>query len=172
MPEPIVTIVVSQRERFSCTQASLESLYSNTTVPFKLVYVDGGSPPGIGDWLGHQAAIRGFAVVRRDHYLTPNESRNIGLARVETPFVVFVDNDVLFFPGWVEKMLDTALATGAWLVGPTYLEGPAERRLVHMAGGEALIVETNGQRRRTSRIASSNRRWTQSRTSCRRDPPD
>lgn len=44
MVEPEVTIVVSPRERFSYTRESLESIYEHTKAPFKLVYVDGGSP--------------------------------------------------------------------------------------------------------------------------------
>ncbi|MGB3761496.1 MAG: glycosyltransferase family 2 protein, partial [Rivularia sp. (in: cyanobacteria)] len=37
MSEPQVTIIVSPRERFSYTRESLESIYENTQIPFKLI---------------------------------------------------------------------------------------------------------------------------------------
>jgi GT2 family glycosyltransferase len=147
MQGPNVTIVVVQRERFSSAPASLNSLYSNTTAPFKLVYVDGGSPPEIRDFLVQQSSLRHFTLLRFEHYLTPNEARNIGLARVQTPFVVFVEDNIQFFPGWLDKLLEAAVARDAWLAGPTYLEEHLGTRLVHMAGGEMRIDEIDGQRR-------------------------
>jgi GT2 family glycosyltransferase len=147
MQGPSVTVVVVQRERFSCAPESLNSLYANTTAPFQLVYVDGGSPPEIRDFLVSQSSARHFRLLRFEHYLTPNEARNIGLAQVQTPFVVFVDNDLRFFPGWLDKLLETAVAQDAWLAGPTYLEEHFGKTLVHMTGGEARIVEIDGKRR-------------------------
>ncbi len=44
---PKVTLVVVPRERFSFTMTSLENIYEMTDIPFKLVYVDGGSPAPI-----------------------------------------------------------------------------------------------------------------------------
>ncbi|MEM1368200.1 MAG: glycosyltransferase family 2 protein, partial [Cyanobacteria bacterium P01_H01_bin.15] len=46
-----VTIVVSPRERFNYSQASLKSIYENTTYPFQLIYVDGNSPKDISQFL-------------------------------------------------------------------------------------------------------------------------
>ena len=139
--------MVAQRERFSAAPASLNSLYQNTTVPFRLVYVDAGSPPEVRDFLARQSHARQFTHLRFDYYLTPSESRNLGLAKVQTPFVAFVDNDLDFYPGWLEKLLETAVARDAWLAGPTYLEEHLGKTLVHMTGGEVRIDEADGQRR-------------------------
>ena len=88
-----VSIVVVARERFSIARASLESIFANTEEPFELIYVDGRSPRSLRRWLAQQATQRGFRLLRSDHYLSPNEARNIGLAAVETELVVFFDND-------------------------------------------------------------------------------
>ena len=97
MIEPQVTIVVSPRERFSCTRESLESIYERTQEPFKLVYVDGNSPGSTKRYLQQQAQEKNFHLVRTDYYLAPNHARNIGLSHVDTKYVVFADNDVVFF---------------------------------------------------------------------------
>ena len=141
------TIVVVPRERFALTRRSLDSIYENTSCPFKLVYVDGGSPAATRRYLEAQAKQRGFALLRRDYYLTPNEARNLGFAQVETPYTVFVDNDVLVTPGWLEALIACADDTKAWVVGPLYCMGELETPIVHMAGGRAYIDEQQGVRR-------------------------
>ncbi len=141
MTEPPVTIVVVPRERFSITRRALESLYANTSGPFRLVYVDGGSPAPIRRYLAAEARARGFELVRTERYLTPNEARNIGFRHVRTRYTVFMDNDVVPARGWLDRLVQCAEETGAWVVGPLYYIGEPEREVIHMAGGDARIEE-------------------------------
>jgi GT2 family glycosyltransferase len=141
-----VTIVVVPRERFSVAVRSLETLLRNTPPPFRLIYVDGGSPPPVARRLAAEVAAKGFELIRTEQFLAPNEARNLAFARVTDPYVVFVDNDLLVEPGWLDRLVRCAEETGADLVGPLYGMGePAEGR-VHMAGGLARIEERGGQR--------------------------
>lgn len=145
MSEPQVTIVVVPRERFSYTQKSLESIYEHTTFPFKLVYVDGNSPAHIKRYLEKQAQEKGFKLIRTEHYLSPNQARNIGLDYVDTKYLVFIDNDVLVKPGWLEAFVRCAEETGAWLVGPLCLEG-SDFQTIHITGG-TFHFKDKGNRR-------------------------
>jgi GT2 family glycosyltransferase len=142
---PRVTIVVVPRERFSQTQRSLEDLYEHTTLPFHLIYVDAGGPPPTRRYLEEAARERGFELIRVDRYLGQNEARNLTRSLVKTEFVVFLDNDVLLTPGWLEKIVQCADETGAWVVGPLYLEGELDREIIHMAGGVAHFTEEAGE---------------------------
>lgn len=145
--EPEVTIVVVPRERFSCTEASLESIYEHTKVPFKLVYVDGNSPSNIKKYLQSEAKNRGFKLVRTNHYLSPNHGRNIGLAHVDTKYLVFFDNDVVVSPGWLKALIDCTEETGATVVGPLMCEKEPVHEVIHCAGGESHIVtDVKGRR--------------------------
>ncbi|MDQ3754830.1 MAG: glycosyltransferase, partial [Acidobacteriota bacterium] len=146
MQEPLVTLVVVPRERFSFALESLDSIYEHTGCPFSLVYVDGGSPAKVRRRVAEQAERRGFRLIRTDRYLSPNEARNIGLREVKTKYVVFIDNDVLVTPGWLERLVQCAEETGAWLVGPLYLEGEFADQKIHMAGGALQIKEEKGKR--------------------------
>lgn len=94
--KPTVTIVVVTRERFSCTQDSLESLYEHTDYPFQLIYIDGNSPAKTQQYLQAKAQAKNFKIIRTDYYLSPNHACNIGLNQVDTKYIVFVDNDVIF----------------------------------------------------------------------------
>ncbi|MGB3754791.1 MAG: glycosyltransferase, partial [Rivularia sp. (in: cyanobacteria)] len=116
--KPEVTIIVAPRERFSYTRESLESIYEHTQLPFKLIYVDGGSPSHIQNYLETQAAEKQFEVIRTEHYLSPNHARNLGLRKVDTKYVVFIDNDVVVTPGWLKTAVDCAEETNATVVSP------------------------------------------------------
>ena len=145
MTDHLVTVVVVPRERFSMTRPALERMYEVTPPPFRLVYVDGGSPRHVREYLEGQARERGFKLIRTDHYLAPNEARNLAARAVGTKYVVFIDNDVLVTPGWLEALVSCAEETGAWAVGPVYCIGPPELETIHMAAGTCHILEEAGR---------------------------
>lgn len=148
MTEPLVTIVAVPRERFSCARASLESIYEHTQMPFELVYVDGNSPAKVQQYLQAKAQEKQFKLIRTDYYLYPNQARNIGLAYVKTKYLVFIDNDVIVSPGWLEALVQCAEETGATVVGPLMCQNEPVHEIVHFAGGESHIwVDGTGRRR-------------------------
>jgi GT2 family glycosyltransferase len=143
-----VTLVVVPRECFSLTIDSLESIYQNTDFPFKLIYVDGGSPKSIKCYLENQSQQKQFELIRTEHYLTPNMARNIGLKKVTTPYVVFIDNDVIVSKGWLEKLIDCAQETGSAITGPLTCQYKPVHKEIHFAGGEAhLFTDIKGRKR-------------------------
>lgn len=139
MTKPQVTIVVSPRERFSYTRESLESIYEHTKTPFNLIYVDGGSPTQIKHYLAAQAREKNFQLIRTEHYLSPNHARNLGLAQVNTEYVVFIDNDVVVTPGWLDKLIECAQTTNATIVSPLICQHLPLHEIVHCAGGESGV---------------------------------
>ncbi|MGF1492436.1 MAG: glycosyltransferase family 2 protein [Microcoleaceae cyanobacterium] len=146
-PEPKVTIVVVPRERFSYARQSLESIYEQTKVPFKLIYIDGNSPRSLRKYLKQQSQEKGFKIISTDHYLFPNRSRNMGLAEVDTPYVVFADNDIVVSPSWLEALLNCAEETDAAVVGPLMCQYEPIHEEIHFAGGESrVIVDARGRR--------------------------
>lgn len=160
MGDENVTIVVVPRDHFSDTQESLESILAQTPPDYPLVYVDGGSPRSVASYLRTQASARPFKLLRSDHFLTPNQARNIGAEHAKTRYIVFVDNDVIVAPGWLSALVECANATGAAVVGPLNFEERPPFQTVHFAGGDAKIeitVEGGVERRRlVDRIHKSN----------------
>ncbi|WP_421657689.1 glycosyltransferase family 2 protein [Leptothermofonsia sp. ETS-13] len=141
MSQPNVTIVVSPRERFSFTQQNLESIYAHTAIPFSLIYVDGGSPANIQRYLMAQAQVKGFKLIRTEQYLAPNQARNLAIPHVNTRYLLFIDNDVVVSPGWLDHLLQCAEETGAAIVCPLTCIGKELHQTIHLAGGEARILE-------------------------------
>ena len=135
MTQNRATVVVTQRERFGMTEESLESLYAHTPGA-DVIVVDGNSPPRVRDTLSCESAARGFTLIRRDRFLTPNEARNIGVATAETEYVAFVDNDVLYTDGWLDRLVECADETGAEVVAPLTCQGLPAHTEIHHAGGD------------------------------------
>lgn len=142
-----VSILVVPREQFGKTRRTLESLYANTAIPFKLVYVDGNSPRRVARYLKAESIRRNFTLIRTERYLAANEARNIGLAHVDSEYVVFLDNDVEVTAGWLEALIRCAEETGAGAVGPMYYLGDPKDGIIHTLGAEMRIADERGERR-------------------------
>jgi GT2 family glycosyltransferase len=142
-----VTIIVTQRERFSSTAESLASIFEHTSEPFDLIYVDGGSPAAVRQHLDQASAAHGFRILRRAHYVTQNQARNLALPLVTTPYICFIDNDMIAFDGWLSAMARCADETGAALVGPLYgIHTRADGHKVHTTDGFFAVSERSGRR--------------------------
>jgi len=151
--QPEITIVVVQREGFSLTKENLQAIYEHTKVPFELVYVDANSPKREMKYLQQESLNRGFYLIRHDQFLFPNQARNLGLKYVKTPYVTFIDNDVIVSPGWLGKMLECAKDTGATVVGPLVCQYRPLHKEVHCAGGEAhIVVDRQGRRQLRTKL--------------------
>lgn len=141
------TIVCVPREVLSTGPRFVETLYTRTATPFELVYVDAGSPPPVRRRLEQLAGTHQFTLIRTEEFLAPNEARNLGAAQVDTPYTLFIDNDALVARGWLQPLLQCAVETGAWAVGPIYYELLPELHRIHMAGGRGRLLEEPDGRR-------------------------
>lgn len=150
---PRVTIVVSPRERFEQAILSLAAVLATDDAAFRLIYIDGASPRSIAADLEAAVVKAGHRYIRSALYLAPNQARNIALPLIDTEYVVFVDNDVIFEKGWLSALIACADETGAGLVTPTILVGPEAKMpnlAIHHAGG-ALDLEPTPEGRRMKR---------------------
>ena len=173
MTQPIVTLIVVPRERFSYARTSLESLYEQTQIPFKLVYVDGNSPKSLKSYLTEQAQLKGFKLLRTEHYLYPNQARNLGLQQVDTKYLVFVDNDVVVYPGWLKALVECAEETNAAVVGPLMCQHEPIHQEIHFAGGESHIwVDKLGRRRLREKMLYQGKQVDQMRSQLKRTPTE
>lgn len=86
-------------------------------VAARIVVVDNASDPALGPFEGAE-------VIRAPERLTVGAARNLGLAQVRTPYVLFWDADDLMLPGTL-RFLHERLSSepGAVLVAASILEG-------------------------------------------------
>lgn len=140
------SIVVVPRERFSEAERSLTSILEHTSSTIPIFYVDGNMPRRARRRLETVADGRDVRFLHSDRYLSPNRARNVAIPLVQTRYTVFADNDLIVSEGWIDRLVDRAESTGAAAVGPLYLEGDPEDRIVHMAGGDLTLSGPDGSR--------------------------
>lgn len=134
---PTVTVVMTARERHGLADVAIESVIRNTSMPFRFLYADACSPEWLRMSLARRVAAGTLDVVRFDEPLWPTEVRRRIAGSLDTTYAVFVDDDVLVAPRWLERLVACAEETGAGIVGATYLwgdDGKTDR--IHMAGGD------------------------------------
>jgi GT2 family glycosyltransferase len=141
-----VTIAVVPRERFSFAIQSLQSVLTHRNPDTELIYVDGGSPPLVRQFLEQRAARHGFRLISTERYISPNAARNLAAAHTHTKYLALVDNDVLVSPSWVDALVDCAEATGAALVAPICCTGVGETSTVLDAGGKVELAFVGNRR--------------------------
>ena len=139
---PPVTIVLTCRERHGVPKRrSEETLLRNTKMPFRLIYADVCAPELVRARIEARARDWPIEVIRFDEPLWPTEVRRRLAAMIDSEYAVFIDNDVLVGPGWLEQLYACAEETGAGIVGPVYLWGEfGDFDKIHMAAGQ--LVET------------------------------
>ncbi len=144
---PSVTIVVSFRERWSLTLATLNAIFRCTPPPFRLFLLDTGLPEDLRIALHTEYPTGRVEILPMPRPgMWPNQARQTIASSIDTPFVVFIDNDVIVQPDWLGQLVACAEETGAGIVGPLYMWGEDETSdLVHMAGGE-LTITTDGEK--------------------------
>ena len=141
---PKVTLIVTQRERFSLTEVSLTSILADyDSYPFQLIYVDGNSPPHIQKYLEDQAnRYDCITLIRREQYLRSNEARNLALPFARSAdYIAFLDNDDVVERGWLRALVDCAEAEQAAIVAPLILQGDPESTdiEIHVAGIKTIF---------------------------------
>lgn len=142
-----VTIAMTLRETISPIIGSLESAFEHTPQEVKIIIVASGLSRETRGELENLTANRNVKILSHDAYLTPNQARNLAAREVDTRYIAFVDNDIIFSENWLEAMVTCAEEENAAIVGPLIYERFPPFRYIHLAGGVAEIhVQEDGSR--------------------------
>ncbi len=151
---PSATVVVPARDAAASIGATVRALRAQVDaegrpLPLRVIVVDDGSL----DATGTVAAEAGAEVIRGPGR-GPARARNLGLAEVDTPLVIFTDADCEPEPGFAAALLApfvdpaTAGAKGAYLTRQRswvarFVQVEYEERYARMAGRETIdFVDT------------------------------
>jgi GT2 family glycosyltransferase/tetratricopeptide (TPR) repeat protein len=127
LPRPkgdeLASIIIPCCNQLEYTRRCLESLLDNTRKPYELVLVDNGSEDGTLGYLEevrHRRGPKRVVVLRNESNLGYPAGCNQGLAQSRGQYVVFLNNDTVLTPGWLEGLIGHALRDwpAVGLVGP------------------------------------------------------
>lgn len=98
---------------------AIDAQAAGRTVPV-IVSDDGSSPKTVSEGMTPLSTLTlDVRVVRNENNLGPGAARNRGLAEVHTPWVAFIDADMLPGDGWLDGLLGLAAESD----GPDGIEG-------------------------------------------------
>lgn len=128
------------------TQLTLDSLFQNTTAPFKLVLVDNASTDGT---ISH-ARKDGIPVIENEKP-TPlatalNQGINYFLSRPDIRYIGWIHNDMLFYKHWLSRLvqeLDADPSIGKLAPDSFHLYGPHDAAIQ----AESFMVQNKENRR-------------------------
>lgn len=123
-----VSVIVAPRERYSSLIATVQELILSIPPEVPIVVVEGGSPSWVKERIHVLQKERPFTWLSEEKPLIPNRARNLGLAEVDSEYVVFVDNDITFEPNWLTHLVARADSDSADVVAPLICIGPRVRR--------------------------------------------
>jgi len=135
-----VTVICLTRHGHATTCMSISNLSENTGVPFHLVIADIGSPDAVRREIVSMSAKHGHEYLRFDERSSRQSARMVAMTHVETPYVVFADNNMLYEPGWLEKLIETQRETSADVVSPLILTRGGD---IHFSAGRVVRKRTD-----------------------------
>jgi glycosyltransferase involved in cell wall biosynthesis len=98
------TVVIATYNREQMLRETVESVHAQSVVP-GIVVVDDCSSDGTREWLSQQPGVTPVLLERRSERAA---ARNIGLSRVESEFVLFLDDDDHLVPTAAEHLEQAA----------------------------------------------------------------
>jgi len=131
--DPIVTIVMTIREKYSTTLVSIQSILDHTPPEiYTFILVDCGLPKDI--------KIPDRVKVIESDTMIPQKNRYKSLKEIMTKYTVFIDNDIIVEHNWLTHLIQCAEETECGIVGPVYLWNKDK---IHMFGGTITIKNKN-----------------------------
>jgi GT2 family glycosyltransferase len=125
IPEEILSsIIIPVFNNLSLTRQCLESVWDHTEAPHEIIVVDNGSRDGTRDYLGYLESVGGVRRITNAANLGFARASNQGARAARGDYLVFLNNDTIAQPGWLEEMVACALkderigAVGAKLLYP------------------------------------------------------
>lgn len=112
MVAPALDIILVAKNQLEYTRICLESIFTNVSSPFRIIFIDNAStdetPAYLAGSIGRCPGHGSVVVIRNEENLGWVKGLNQGIRRSEAPYVMFLNNDTEIFPGAIEEMISLA----------------------------------------------------------------
>ena len=113
--EKLSSIVILSLNRYEDLKNGIDSIIQNTTKPYELVILDNGSDDA--STLEYLSRINGTSqpdgngsvkVIFNDKNVGCSAGRNLAVKHASGRYIVTMDNDMIYTPGWLDKLIERA----------------------------------------------------------------
>ena len=112
----LAAIIIPTYNALEYTKKCLSSLRMATHFPHEIIVVDNGSSDGTLEYIEQQKDVR---LIKTGQNLGYAGACNVGMPTSTSEYVVLTNNDIIFTPGWLAQLVETAeLNPRIGLVGP------------------------------------------------------
>ncbi len=121
MSTPLVSIIIPVFNQWRYTAECLEALrvHTSSTIPFEVVVVDNASTDetvrGLREWQAQWPLVR-VETLEKNTGFSPACNHGAQVSRGE--YLLFLNNDTIPQPGWLEPLIDELRQPGVGIVGP------------------------------------------------------
>lgn len=127
-----ITIGFVPRERFSLAAEALQRIFDHTEQPFDMIVVDCNIPAVYRREMDEVLEGRdNVTIIQTDHYLLPNQSKNLVVEEAKGKWLCMIENDVLVQDGWLSTLIAACEEHPADVAVPLIMEGPLGAGKVH-----------------------------------------
>ena len=137
-----VEIIIPIYNQVDYTKQCLASLYKNSPATTRVTVIDNGSSDGTGAYL---AGVPGLNMIRNDKNRGCAAAWNQGVQASVSNWILFLNNDVLLTPRWMEGLISAAVENGLDIASPAMREGPLNYKLEEYA--RQFVSSTSGAAR-------------------------
>ncbi len=146
--DALVTMIVPGRDIAAYAPAAIDSLRAQDEQRWRAVLIDDGSHDDTGAVFADAAASDPrFEVLHHDEARGLGAARNIGLSRLDTPFVGFLDADDELTPGALSAWLHTLEESGSDFVAGAYVRSRAVDGAYRVGRVQPWVAQATAPRR-------------------------
>jgi len=142
------TVVIPLFNQLHYTKICLDSIAANGAGGARILLIDNASSDGTGEYL---ACCQGVDVISNQENLGCSGAWNQGMKESSSEWTVFLNNDVILSPGWLEGLLAFARQERCDVVSPAIREGeynydiiPYSKEFVATMAGVSRIGAAEG----------------------------
>jgi N-acetylglucosaminyl-diphospho-decaprenol L-rhamnosyltransferase len=128
----MTSVVIPVYNQLDYTRKCLESLKTHRQGICEIIIIDNGSKVDTAEYLSHLDYIR---LIKNDENLGCAAAWNQGIDAAGSPWVVFLNNDVITTRGWLQGMVDFAEEKRVDIVSPAIREGSCDYDIEDYAAG-------------------------------------
>ncbi|WP_394171954.1 glycosyltransferase family 2 protein [Thalassotalea litorea] len=118
----MVTIIISPRDRYSGVLECIRLVYKYTPEPFTLMVLDLGYPTQVREKIERLLTPHDNASIINLGLMTPMRALARVRDRIDTQFVMLLDNDSQITEGWLPPLLEVVKDENVAVVNPLTLE--------------------------------------------------